>query len=374
MTPYSQNRDCSIDILKGIGIILMVVGHSGCPKIIHDYIYTFHMPLFFMASGFFITEKNVQNIWVFIVKKIKGIYVPFVLCSLTFLLFHNIFFDIGLINDKYGTVEGYTSFYYSIRDIVHNLIKILVIMDGYEPFLLGAYWFLRALFFSSIILCLGTWLINIKLKSISKSILCLSIVCFLLGGVLKYMHVQIPFIAQGGYREMIGVFFMSAGYFMRMYRKYILSSGNTLIFVFLISIIAFLVHPASLELSCTIRDWMLIPISGISGTIIIYWLSTKCESNKSSIIVAYIGRKSIWILTLHFVMFKLSEIVEVIIYDLPVQMIGCHPIIPPMDNWFFCFHTIVAVTLPTTLAYLITRKQSVKFFLIGKAKNTQIIK
>ena len=37
-------RDATIDILKGIGIILMVAGHCGAP--FTSYIYLFHMAIF----------------------------------------------------------------------------------------------------------------------------------------------------------------------------------------------------------------------------------------------------------------------------------------------------------------------------------------
>ena len=44
-----------VDIAKGIGIFLMVMGHSGIPRFMHDWIYSFHMPFFFILSGFFFT-------------------------------------------------------------------------------------------------------------------------------------------------------------------------------------------------------------------------------------------------------------------------------------------------------------------------------
>lgn len=44
-----------IDIAKGIGIILVALGHLTTP--LHDYIYAFHMPLFFVLSGFFFSEN-----------------------------------------------------------------------------------------------------------------------------------------------------------------------------------------------------------------------------------------------------------------------------------------------------------------------------
>ena len=41
-----------LDIAKGLGIILMVLGHTSIPKFASDFIWSFHMPLFFIASGF----------------------------------------------------------------------------------------------------------------------------------------------------------------------------------------------------------------------------------------------------------------------------------------------------------------------------------
>lgn len=52
-----QQRFKEIDIAKGIGITLVVLGHLTTP--LHDYIYSFHMPLFFILSGFFFS-KNIN--------------------------------------------------------------------------------------------------------------------------------------------------------------------------------------------------------------------------------------------------------------------------------------------------------------------------
>lgn len=45
-----NNRDKSLDIAKAICIILMVVGHSGCPTYLYDFVYMFHMPCFFFCK------------------------------------------------------------------------------------------------------------------------------------------------------------------------------------------------------------------------------------------------------------------------------------------------------------------------------------
>lgn len=44
-----MTRDRSVDIAKGLGIILMVMGHAGMPH--SSIIFRFHMALFFILSG-----------------------------------------------------------------------------------------------------------------------------------------------------------------------------------------------------------------------------------------------------------------------------------------------------------------------------------
>ena len=45
-------RNATFDMLKGIGILLVIIGHTFM-KEIGPYIQAFHMPLFFMVAGYF---------------------------------------------------------------------------------------------------------------------------------------------------------------------------------------------------------------------------------------------------------------------------------------------------------------------------------
>lgn len=71
------NRYEWADIAKGIGIFLMVFGHSGLPISIHDWIYSFHMPFFFILSGFFF-QSGKYSLGDFIKRKVKTLLVPYV--------------------------------------------------------------------------------------------------------------------------------------------------------------------------------------------------------------------------------------------------------------------------------------------------------
>lgn len=51
-----------IDTAKAVGIILVFMGH--CSNVVsipylHNFIYSFHMPLFFVLAGWFIKENTI---------------------------------------------------------------------------------------------------------------------------------------------------------------------------------------------------------------------------------------------------------------------------------------------------------------------------
>ena len=48
-----------LDVLKGIGIILVAIGHIYSNQTIFNWLYSFHMPLFFLAAGWVYKEKPV---------------------------------------------------------------------------------------------------------------------------------------------------------------------------------------------------------------------------------------------------------------------------------------------------------------------------
>lgn len=76
-----------LDIAKGITIILMVLGHSSLPAYLNRFIFAFHMPLFFIASGW---TSNWERYTVvdFIKRRTKTLLVPFIVYSVIVLLFH----------------------------------------------------------------------------------------------------------------------------------------------------------------------------------------------------------------------------------------------------------------------------------------------
>lgn len=70
-TPKAQQskpRVAWIDMAKGIGILLVIFGHSGISKVPLAVIYTFHMPIFFFLSGLVLNVKKNESFLVFLKK------------------------------------------------------------------------------------------------------------------------------------------------------------------------------------------------------------------------------------------------------------------------------------------------------------------
>jgi fucose 4-O-acetylase-like acetyltransferase len=87
-----------IDQLKGLAIILVVIGHvslwCGDSKgVIFNFIYLFHMPLFFILSGLVVKELSNQtatNKIAYLIKKFNIVLIPFLAWSVILVLFEGI--------------------------------------------------------------------------------------------------------------------------------------------------------------------------------------------------------------------------------------------------------------------------------------------
>lgn len=136
-------------MMKGIAIILVIVGHWSVPEIVGRFIYAWHMPLFFMLSGFFFKVISFSKSFK---KCVRSIVVPYMLsCAVIIIL--------SLIDD---TVNSKSIIWGALTGCPRALFESNVFFaKGY----IHALWFLPALFICRIIYCL-TPQINDWLKSL----------------------------------------------------------------------------------------------------------------------------------------------------------------------------------------------------------------
>lgn len=116
-----------IDILKSIGIISMIMGHIGFGSMFDHYIHAFHMPMFYIISGFLYKKSNL-TFKDFTIKKAKSLLVPY----LIFAFFHLMILSVVKINLEVDYLLNIFSF---------NTESLAIS---------GALWFLTSLFFVDI--------------------------------------------------------------------------------------------------------------------------------------------------------------------------------------------------------------------------------
>ena len=349
-----MTRNHTIDILKGLGIIFVVVVHSRCPNF---YLSSFVMPLFLIASGFFFKEIYLDSKKEYLKRKVRGLYLPFLKWSLIFLLLHNLFFHVGILNDAYGNTYGQRSHLYSPNEIITHVLNITFTMSDYEVFLLGAYWFIRALFVGCLLLCFCSFAINKIVKSKSRSIAIVAIAFCLLGGLMTFFHFRIPYFPQGGYREVMSVFFLGCGYFISKAHHYMerwyVAWGALCMLVF-----ANGVRQQSMGYLSVFADWVVLPWAGICGTVFVYYVSSNIakRDNAFSRTLIYIGQNTFYILTFHFLMFKPAMLLNAFYYHLDWKVIGCHPVVLPVrDHWFWIIYSLTSLILSLAMTKVIKK-------------------
>ena len=75
----STSRIKYFDLVRAFGIILMIMGHVGFGNEFDHWIHAFHMPIFFIISGYFYSPEKSKNWLKNTQKKIKTIIVPYII-------------------------------------------------------------------------------------------------------------------------------------------------------------------------------------------------------------------------------------------------------------------------------------------------------
>lgn len=88
-----------LDIIKGVGILLVILGHIyENNNYIHIWIYSFHMPLFYFVSGITFKTEKYTNIINLLKNKFKYLGVPYVVFNIINLTLVLIFLNVSKSN------------------------------------------------------------------------------------------------------------------------------------------------------------------------------------------------------------------------------------------------------------------------------------
>lgn len=158
------DRNKTIDIIRGLAMICVALGHCGFPYTQH--LYLFHMGAFIFISSYCFNKKNSDSLSYlksYFGRKMISLYLPYAIFTAIFLLLFNWLIDIGILSDNPSakTPVEYCVWWKTLNGILSSFH-----FEGYAAEqLCGAAWFVIVLigivFFFSI-LC---WILKLFIRN-----------------------------------------------------------------------------------------------------------------------------------------------------------------------------------------------------------------
>ena len=289
-----KNRIAWVDALKGLGIVLVVIGHTDCPDELLKWIYIFHMPLFFMLSG--LMSKDSENIgggqW--IRHKSRGLLWPYFFFGVCEFLFDSL----ALILKH--TIRGD----YLIKKVIAITYSNFLFEDNYT----GVIWFLTCLFMTELI-----FFILLKAFSTNYKRVIVVIALSMLG---YYVVPQIKFLPPFFMDIALNALpFYSLGYYMRVV---FFSERKAKIYkiglpIFIIGSVLGMINQRELGLNhvdMLYRKWgdpLLFIISAmlcLVGLVLAFMNFQKILEKRYFKLLNYIGRNSLIIFSIHLMVMQ----------------------------------------------------------------------
>lgn len=367
-----NNQSKYMNLLKALGIIAVVMGHASSP--FTSIIYSYHMPLFFFISGYFFKDKYLDRPLDFVKRRFKSLYLTFVLYELFFVLIRNLLININVYtSDQVPPITELKQFLV--------LLKTLLSFSYTGDMMLGAFWFLKSLFFVNILFLLISLIfkkLNVKNDNL-KHLVILGIYSssfllfkkgFNLEVILRGYNIRLvnPILAIVDTRTLLMLMCYYIGY---LYKKYEDKIPMNIYGFIVCLIIMYLTKDIFIDISSyTFTNpiyLILLPCTGVYCNL--YIAKFLCRKNyKAMSSLEYIGKNSVIIMALHFLSFKFVSYINILIYSHPINMLSEYPIISGYDNWWVLY-TIAGVLIPALLKVLY---DSISFYMKNNSLKASI--
>ena len=279
-----------IDIARGIAIILIVLGHTitysqNC-RIIYKIIYSFHVALFFIISGYTYKIKKEESFLIFFKRKFTRIMVPYYIWAFIFIIPFYIF------GSSTGDAIGASYSMLSLKKIIFNVFyangNLFALKQN------SALWFLPSLFSMEII-----YYNILKKCDNNKNLTFIFLILEFFVAIITYKFMKFIFPLGINTSLHFGIFY-HIGYLMK--KKNLMGSVtfNNVLFLILITIMgifaALLNYRIVSAIDYAYGNLYLAIFSGIFLSISVLIFSKKIKRSK---LLEYIGKNTMGILIFH---------------------------------------------------------------------------
>lgn len=226
-----KERYNELDLMKGIGIILVYLGHSFNLKglvgnSIYSYlwniIYSFHMPLFFLISGFLMNNGKEIQLKKYYIHKIKRILIPYFFINLIDFFPRTLFPN--LVNSKFDIMRV---FFYGtkITWFIYTLFMIFMIFPFLEKYILKKD---RYYLFGIILILVNYFKVFSKMEIFSINVVVGYLLYFYIGYIIRPIYKNK--VVNGVWNKNIIFLMFGVIFLVFSYKSFYLNYFNSIIF------------------------------------------------------------------------------------------------------------------------------------------------
>lgn len=307
-----ERRIAYWDIVKGIGIVSIVLGHSCFFAV--KWVYAYHMMLFFFVSGYLYSDTKYKNRPAeYLGKKIGNFLPKFIIYESLLIIFNNVFVSLGICEDLYKQ---------TIKELVRGILNTAFFQHAYFG---GSAWFVPLLIVTSGVFAYIIFLTDFYVRAwtaVGKMIVFVFLL-MLSGGIGAWLCMQNWPLAAYGHLALLlqpimgGAFLLKKFYDLYSFRQ---NCVTTIIGILLsIAILIWLmeIEDGFIDISASmIISPLKFYMSSFSGIylclIVAKWIESLSFLRN---IISYIGRLSFEIMVFHIMSFKLVDYVYTILLE-----------------------------------------------------------
>lgn len=317
----------SIDIARGVAIILVVIGHSGINSYFWNLIYFFHMPLFFFISGCFFRPLQNFHLLTYIRKlRWNELYKNFVLYSILFLIISPLLCHYGISNSNITSWGNFWS-------------RIIIILRFRTPTvdLLGQFWFLPVLFFVHAISLLF-------IKERNKYIFIFALGTYFIGKYCNNNGINEPYDFS---RILYYLGFYLFGFILYPHRNLYVKNKKFIALFCIVLLLLFSTIPK--DVFASEIYYLIVAFCGIFLTLIV---SNILSTNRISDMFCYIGKHTLDIFIFHTLVMKILEKC-ISNFGFMQSTLGWHGVMPENKLWWL--FSIFGILMPLIVAFIYKR-------------------
>lgn len=296
-------------------------------------------------------SADIHSILVYIKKKLRGLWVPYVGFNVAYLALNDLFIKLNILtNDpEFLEAKGIDGRYLHLTQPMgviktgKEIIKVFLFQGGTD--MGGALWFFNTLFFVLILyMILQFVLCRIMKDSYTELAQLIVAILFLVAG---YCCQRSGISAHGLSRVLSYYCFIYLGHVFHKYNVFNTKIKPAILFVASLLVLLLMYHHGSINLAGNeYPNPVYLIIASVAGWTMLYSLGILLQKTKIfTSVLQYISIHSVPIVGMHFLCFKIVSLIAVLALGMKMYMIAAFPVLELPGAWWL-FYTVVGISVP----------------------------